>query len=64
VGIVSWAIASRVDLENDFVELALKAALSLTIYFGALWLMDRRVRRMIVSLLQAVLGKRPAPTAG
>lgn len=67
VGVVSWAIASRVELENNFVELALKAALSLTIYFGVLWLMDRRVRRMIVSLLQAVLGRRPAsaaPTAG
>jgi len=63
VGVASWAVASRVNLENNFVELALKGALSLTLYFGALWLIDRRVRRMTLSLLQAVFGRRPAPAA-
>lgn len=61
VGVASWAIVYHLTLENIFVDLAVKGALSLTLYFGTLWLVDQKVRDLADVFFRMVFGFRTTP---
>ena len=61
VGAASWTIVSQLTLEKVYVDLAIKGAMSLTLYFGTLWLVDQKVRDLADVFFRTLFGFRTTP---
>lgn len=67
VGFVSWFVISQVNIDNFFLSLLFRGALSMLVYFGLLYATDRRARELLGMALRTAsrfLGQQQASSEG
>jgi O-antigen/teichoic acid export membrane protein len=67
VGLLSWLLVSRLEINNFFFSLLVRGTLSMLVYFGILYLTDARTRELTslaFRTLSRALGQKPAHSEG